>query len=438
MLDALGYVHEQNLVHRDIKPSNFMVTPSCIVKLMDFGIAKNTDTNSAEYTQTGTGVQMGTPMYMSPEQITETKNVSPQSDIYSLGVVLWQMVTGKKPYDMKSLSTFQLQTKIVNESLPKTNSSWDSVIEKATVKEISIRFKSCRIIKNYLNLDSNQENSIEKTKLNLDNTIIDSVTTELDKIIECPRCLGKGYVDWNDIYRLERHNYWIPGECDLCESEGVINENKMCQIDDVSLTSDNLSFINNEINSKKYDTIKVGDQIWMTENLNVDHFRNGDTIKEAKTNDAWIKAGQARQAAWCYYEDNDENGKKFGKLYNWYAVNDPRVLAPEGWHIPSDKEWSILIDFLGGKIHAGEKMKTEEDWLNVGVETNESRLNALPSGYRDDVGCYYNIDKNCYWWSSLELTSNRAWIRYLNNETSVAYRKTSSKVNGFSVRCLKD
>ena len=76
MLDAVGYVHEQNLVHRDIKPSNFMVSPKGIVKLMDFGIAKNTDASSAEYTQTGTGVQMGTPMYMSPEQITETKNVT--------------------------------------------------------------------------------------------------------------------------------------------------------------------------------------------------------------------------------------------------------------------------------------------------------------------------------------------------------------------------
>jgi formylglycine-generating enzyme required for sulfatase activity/tRNA A-37 threonylcarbamoyl transferase component Bud32 len=140
MLDAVDYVHEQKLVHRDIKPSNFMITPSGKVKLMDFGIAKNTDSSSAEYTQTGTGVQMGTPMYMSPEQITETKSVTAQSDIYSLGVVLWQMVTGKRPYDTKTLSRFQLESKIVNDPLENTNTIWDRIICKATAKDILLRY----------------------------------------------------------------------------------------------------------------------------------------------------------------------------------------------------------------------------------------------------------------------------------------------------------
>ena len=100
MLDAIGYVHEQKLVHRDIKPSNFMITPNGKVKLMDFGIAKNTDASTAEYTQTGTGMQMGTPMYMSPEQVKSAKEVLHTSDIYSLGVVLWQMAIGFR-YDEK-------------------------------------------------------------------------------------------------------------------------------------------------------------------------------------------------------------------------------------------------------------------------------------------------------------------------------------------------
>jgi serine/threonine protein kinase len=142
MLDAVGYVHEQKLVHRDIKPSNFMITPNGKVKLMDFGIAKNTDASSAEYTQTGTGVQMGTPMYMSPEQVTETKSVTAQSDIYSLGVLLWQMVSGRKPYDMATLSAFHLQSKIVNEPLENTGTAWDSLIRKATAKEIALRYTS--------------------------------------------------------------------------------------------------------------------------------------------------------------------------------------------------------------------------------------------------------------------------------------------------------
>jgi serine/threonine protein kinase len=150
MLDAVGYVHEQKLVHRDIKPSNFMLDKSGRVKLMDFGIAKNTDPNAAEYTQTGTGMQMGTPMYMSPEQIKETNSVSAQSDIYSLGVVLWQMVTGKKPYNTNNLSNFELQTKIVTEKLAETQTIWDSIIQKATEKNSLNQYENCVKLKDDL------------------------------------------------------------------------------------------------------------------------------------------------------------------------------------------------------------------------------------------------------------------------------------------------
>jgi serine/threonine protein kinase len=145
MLAAVGYVHEQGLIHRDIKPSNFMINPNGQVKLLDFGIAKNTNATSAEYTQTSTSQQMGTPMYMSPEQVNETKSVTAQSDIYSLGVMLWQMVMGQKPYDTKTLSNFQLQSKIVNENLALTNTNWDTSIQKATHKNIDSRYTSAQL-----------------------------------------------------------------------------------------------------------------------------------------------------------------------------------------------------------------------------------------------------------------------------------------------------
>jgi formylglycine-generating enzyme required for sulfatase activity/tRNA A-37 threonylcarbamoyl transferase component Bud32 len=147
MLGAMIYVHDQGLVHRDIKPSNFMINPQGKVKLMDFGIAKQLNPGSPEYTSTGTNQQMGTAMYMSPEQIHETRNVTVQSDIYSLGVVLWQMVTGLKPYDMGTLSTFQLQTKIVMEPLPITNTAWDGIIQMATEKEVEKRFRDAKEFK---------------------------------------------------------------------------------------------------------------------------------------------------------------------------------------------------------------------------------------------------------------------------------------------------
>jgi serine/threonine protein kinase len=166
ILNAVDYVHKQLLVHRDIKPSNIMIAKDLQVKLMDFGIAKTSDASSNEYTQTGTGVQMGTPIYMSPEQITETKAVTVKSDIYSLGVVLWQMVTGQKPYNTNTLSTFQLQTKIVNEDLPKTYSIFDDIIQKATYKNPDIRYKDIQAFKDAM------KSSVKKKKD--DETVIDT------------------------------------------------------------------------------------------------------------------------------------------------------------------------------------------------------------------------------------------------------------------------
>ena len=142
MLEAVGYVHEQNLVHRDIKPSNFMITSKGQIKLLDFGIAKTTEVTSAEYTQTGTGVQMGTPMYMSPEQVKSSKEVSHITDIYSLGVVLWQMVMAEKPYDTNELSLPEIQVNIIKKKLPNTSSIFDDIIQKATQKHSEKRFQN--------------------------------------------------------------------------------------------------------------------------------------------------------------------------------------------------------------------------------------------------------------------------------------------------------
>jgi serine/threonine protein kinase len=139
MLDAIQFVHDKGYVHRDIKPSNFMLSPNGIIKLTDFGIAKNGNDTAIDYTGTGTGMQMGTPKYMSPEQVRNTKDVDYRSDMYSLGVVLWEMVTGKVPYDIQTESTFDVFRKIVDEPLKPTNTKWDAVIEKATLKEVGNR-----------------------------------------------------------------------------------------------------------------------------------------------------------------------------------------------------------------------------------------------------------------------------------------------------------
>ena len=106
----------------------------------------------------------------------------------------------------------------------------------------------------------------------------------------------------------------------------------------------------------KAQTVTIGTQVWMTKNLDVSTFRNGDPIPEAKTGEEWKKAGENKQPAWCYCDNDPTNGAKYGKLYNWYAVNDSRGLAPVGYHIPSDAEWTKLEVFLGAD--AGNKMKS--------------------------------------------------------------------------------
>ncbi len=147
MILAVEYVHEQGLIHRDIKPSNFMVTKNGQIKLLDFGIAKNTNDNAVDYTKTGLMQQMGTPMYMSPEQVKNTSEVTKETDIYSLGVVLWQMVMNKKPYDSVEFSLPEIQVSILKDPLPLTNTIWDSTIQTSTEKESikrSLKFTSKR------------------------------------------------------------------------------------------------------------------------------------------------------------------------------------------------------------------------------------------------------------------------------------------------------
>lgn len=184
--------------------------------------------------------------------------------------------------------------------------------------------------------------------------------------------------------------------------------------------------------------IAVGTQVWMVENLNVEKFRNGDTIPEAKTEDEWTKAVAEQKPAWSYYNNNPDNGKPYGKLYNWYAVNDPRGLAPEGWRIPSDKDWSTLTDFLGGEAVAGTKIKSADLWKESEGGTNESGFLGLPGGCRNSFANFDQIGVYAYWWCATDNGSN-AWYRFLEPSNGYVGRSGfGNKGNGYSVRCLRD
>ena len=225
--------------------------------------------------------------------------------------------------------------------------------------------------------------------------------------------------------------------------------------------------------------ITIGTQTWTSKNLDVSTFRNGEAIPEAKNRKQWAKAGDNKTAVFCYYEYDSKNGKVYGKLYNWYAVNDPRGLAPKGYHIPSDAEWTILTEFLGGIEIAGKKMKSKDGWksyeeggkktcpdcadwtdsykeqvpchtcknsryVKAPVQTlsgngdNSSRFNGLPGGSCDDYGYFDSMSVYGYWWSSSEFNTDNAWYRDLSNDNTKVARYDYGEDSGFSVRCLRD
>ena len=187
-----------------------------------------------------------------------------------------------------------------------------------------------------------------------------------------------------------------------------------------------------------YKTVRIDAQEWMIENLNVGSFRNGDPIPEARSDEEWLKAGQKGNPAWCYYENKSENGGKYGKLYNWYAVTDTRGLAPAGWHVSSDAEWRQTTDFLGGEDAAGTKMKSSNGWTDDGNGTNESGFTGLPGGCRDLNGKFSGIGVIGFWWSSVEYNKELAWYRCIDISPYYVYRTNYYKQNGLSVRCIKD
>jgi len=184
--------------------------------------------------------------------------------------------------------------------------------------------------------------------------------------------------------------------------------------------------------------VKIGNQVWMKENLDVDRFRNGDVIPEIKNAKQWIKAGKNKKAAFCYYEYDSKNGKVYGKLYNWFAVNDPRGLAPKGYHVPNDAEWTVLTDFLGGVFEAGEGLKSTSGWSNGGNGDNSSGFNGLPGGDCDFKGDFEGMTESGCFWSSSEWSSDYAWYRYLYYDHMGVGRDHPSKLQCFSIRCIKD
>lgn len=193
-----------------------------------------------------------------------------------------------------------------------------------------------------------------------------------------------------------------------------------------------------DIEGNTYDIVKIKDQIWMAENLNVSAFQNGDPIPEAKTFEEWKNANYNQQPAWCYYNNDPANGVKYGKLYNWYAINDTRGLSPKGWRVPSKTDFDKLYNISGNasSIH----LKSEDSWLDEPSNahgTNNSGFNGLASGYRTHEGNYMGKGMEGSYWSANETELAFAWRIKFSNTNEFQFLDIL-KSFGFSVRCLKN
>jgi uncharacterized protein (TIGR02145 family) len=197
-----------------------------------------------------------------------------------------------------------------------------------------------------------------------------------------------------------------------------------------------------DCDGNSYKTVKIGKQIWMAENLRTTKYSNGDPIQEVSVDTNWAKL---TAGAYCWYNNDLANKTIFGALYNWFSVQDSRHIAPTGWHVPTDAEWTILESYLGGGSVAGGKMKSSAIWKNSSTGgDNSSGFTAFPGGYRNGVyGTYEQMNIQTYWWSATEselivIDVKSAWFRVVGYNYTALSRTTINERSGFSLRCIKD
>lgn len=192
-----------------------------------------------------------------------------------------------------------------------------------------------------------------------------------------------------------------------------------------------------DIDGNVYQTVTIGAQIWMAENLKVTHYRNGDSIFNVTDNLTWYHAGVG---AYCNYDNDTANGNTYGRLYNWLAASDNRGLSPSGWHVASDSEWQTLVDFLGGDVIAGDKLKESgtTHWHSPNSGTNETGFTGLPGGSRQTEGNFMDLGDYGVFMTSTETDGEYVWIWALYNQTPYVQHSGAYKPYGFSVRCVKD
>jgi uncharacterized protein (TIGR02145 family) len=380
---------------------------------------------------TQTGTQMGTPVYMSPEQVKAEKTIDHRSDIYSLGVTLFFAINGKPPYDSATDSQFHIFNKIVFEPLPETNlqNPFRGIIEKACQKNREDRFQTCE---EWLrSMKSGMETGKGQAGKRKTSPKIKSDESKPRENVKGERKLQKDATP-DDLSTI------------LVEPSGKV-----------------VAPLTKPIGNKKaslvesFPFVKIGSQIWMAEDLKVKKFRNGEKIKHAQSDAEWKNAFEKKIPAWCYMVDKAiKSGTTI--LYNLWAQNDERGLAPEGWKIPSQHDWDSLFDkVIAKELKATTGWRIKNNWFSTKNfnGNNLSGFGAKPTGFRYNNGALSvgsEVAESAFYFCKTMLKDSEgmslqkeygtpddlylvAWI----GESAVC-DVFSSENQGWAIRCIKE
>lgn len=192
-----------------------------------------------------------------------------------------------------------------------------------------------------------------------------------------------------------------------------------------------------DIDGNIYETVTIGNHVWMAGNLMVTRFSNGDPIPEVTEGEKWAGLESAARSS---YENCAENGRLYGFLYNWFAVKDPRGIAPKGWHVATDEEWNELVNISGGETEAAKALKATDKWEdNAGDPEKSNGFNAPPSGARrDNDGKFVLLNQFARYWTATPASNGKAWGRAMEFYDNAVRRGEVGPKNGFAVRCVRD
>lgn len=472
ILDGIVFLHSHGIIHRDLKPHNILIALNhngvYVPKITDFGISKKLDVNkSSVFTNSLAGA--GTLSFASPEQLLGN-TIRKNTDLWSFGVIACWIFTGKLPFNSGSLAATseagrielfkQITAGEITAMLTQIPADWRGLVRQCLVVDVDRRVsgagKCLEILSGKVIVEEIKDTTATKVSHNQQNgnqkTNYEQTKAEDKEYKPVNKKLKPNYstiwiilavifVGWAIIS-------YVKTKAKPAESASMIDSTLVGVDTDVTTENKNINPIaENEtvkdVDGNVYKTVKIGNQVWMAENLKVTHYRNGDAIPNVIENDEWSKM---TTGAYCNYDNNTSIDAKYGVLYNWFAVSDTRYLAPDGWHIPTDDEWTNMINYIGGESVAGEKLKEEgtDHWVPFSRESSIKGVDsygfsALPGGYRfSDAKYFGSIGEVGNWWTFTQGDKNNAWSRRMGSYYNEVSRINYNKNGGFSVRCVRN